>query len=102
MKPRLVSAADLPHTPDPVAAWIRLDRLTRRVVGRRMEHGRTPETNEMLDKLMVGMDGAAAGELIVGGGRPTAGMNTRLLMAAAAMTPRGIRFERVADRRTSP
>jgi hypothetical protein len=42
MTPRLVSAADLPRDPDPVAAWIRLDPLTRRVVGRRMEHGPTP------------------------------------------------------------
>jgi hypothetical protein len=50
---RPVSAADLPREPEPVTAWIRLDRLTRRVVGRRMEHGPTPETYEALDKLMV-------------------------------------------------
>jgi hypothetical protein len=31
-----VSAADLPHGPDPLTAWIRLDLLTRCVVGRRM------------------------------------------------------------------
>jgi hypothetical protein len=36
-----------------VAAWIRLDMLTRRVIGRRVEHGATPETDEALDKLMV-------------------------------------------------
>jgi hypothetical protein len=33
MTPRFVSAADLPCEPDPVTAWIRLDRLTRRVIG---------------------------------------------------------------------
>jgi hypothetical protein len=48
-----VSAAELPREPDPVAAWIRLDRITRRVVGRRMEQGRTPETDEAIDKLRV-------------------------------------------------
>jgi hypothetical protein len=53
MTPRPVSAADLPHGPDPLAAWIRLDLLTRRVVGRRMEHGPTHETDEALDKLIV-------------------------------------------------
>jgi hypothetical protein len=36
-----------------VAAWIRLDLLTRRVVGRRMEQGPTPETDQALDSLMV-------------------------------------------------
>jgi hypothetical protein len=36
-----------------VAAWIRLDLLTRHIVGRRMEHGLTPDTDETLDKLMV-------------------------------------------------
>jgi hypothetical protein len=36
-----------------VAAWIRLDRLTRRIIGRRMEQGPTPETNQVLDKLMI-------------------------------------------------
>jgi hypothetical protein len=51
--PRPVSAADLPHGPDPLTAWIRLDLLTRCVVGRRMEHGPTSETDKELDKLMV-------------------------------------------------
>jgi hypothetical protein len=48
-----VSLEGLPDGPDPVAAWIRLDRITRRMVGRRMRHGPTPETDEALDKLMV-------------------------------------------------
>jgi hypothetical protein len=50
---RPVSAADRPRGPDAVAAWIRLDMLTRRVVGRRMEHGPTPQTDAELDKLML-------------------------------------------------
>jgi hypothetical protein len=50
---RDVSAGDLPRQPDAVATWIKLDLLTRRVVGRRMEHGPTPETDEALDKLIV-------------------------------------------------
>jgi hypothetical protein len=50
---RRVSAADPPQQPDPVTAWIRLDRLTRRVVGQRMARGPTLETDEALDKLMV-------------------------------------------------
>jgi hypothetical protein len=50
---RSVSAGDLPREPDPLAQWIKLDRLTRRVVGRRMEQGPTPQTDEALDKLMV-------------------------------------------------
>jgi hypothetical protein len=33
MTPRLVSAADIPREPDPVGAWIRLDRVTRSLVG---------------------------------------------------------------------
>lgn len=53
MTPRRVLVAALPHAPDPVGAWIKLDRLTRRVVGRRLELGATPETDEVLDKLMV-------------------------------------------------
>jgi hypothetical protein len=36
-----------------MTAWIRFDLLTRRVVGRRLEQGPTPETDEALDKLMV-------------------------------------------------
>ncbi len=53
MTPRPVSAAVLSHGSDPLTAWIRLDLLTRRVVGQRMEHAPTPETDEELDKLMV-------------------------------------------------
>jgi hypothetical protein len=49
----LVSCADLPRGPDGLTEWIRLDLLTRRVVGRRMEQGPTPETDEALDKLIV-------------------------------------------------
>jgi hypothetical protein len=44
--------ADLTSGPDPVSAWIKLDLLTRRIVGRRLEHGPTPQTDEALDKLM--------------------------------------------------
>jgi hypothetical protein len=51
--PRPAFGADLPHGPDPVAAWIRLDLLTRRVIGRHLELGATPATDEALDKLMV-------------------------------------------------
>jgi hypothetical protein len=36
-----------------VGAWINLDLLTRRVVGRRLERGPTSETDEALDKLMI-------------------------------------------------
>jgi hypothetical protein len=36
-----------------VAAGIRLDLLTRRIVGQPLEQGATPETDEALDKLMV-------------------------------------------------
>jgi hypothetical protein len=50
---RCVSAADLLQGPDDMTAWIRFDLLTRRVVGRRLEQGPTPETDEALDKLMV-------------------------------------------------
>jgi hypothetical protein len=50
---RPVTAADLPHEADAVTAWIRLDLLTRRIVGRRMERGPTPETDEALDSLLV-------------------------------------------------
>jgi len=38
---------------DPVAEWIRLDLVTRKVIGWRMTHGPTPQTHEALDKLMV-------------------------------------------------
>ena len=48
-----VSICDLPRKPDAIAAWIKLDLLTRRVVGRRMEEGPTAESDEALDKLMV-------------------------------------------------
>jgi hypothetical protein len=49
----LASAADLLRRPDGVKAWSHLDRITRKVIGWRMEHGRTPETDEELDKLML-------------------------------------------------
>jgi hypothetical protein len=51
--PRLVSAADVPQEPDPVTAWIQLDRLTRRIVGRRLEQGPSPALDEEMDKLIV-------------------------------------------------
>jgi hypothetical protein len=47
------TAADLLNRPDPLAFWIRLDLITRRVVGRRMNRGATPESDEMLDRLIV-------------------------------------------------
>jgi hypothetical protein len=47
---RLVSCAGLPKDPDGLAEWIRLDLLTRRVIGRRMEQGPTPESDEEPDK----------------------------------------------------
>lgn len=50
---RPVSTAELPAGPDPLAQWIRLDLLTRRVVGRRLKQGVTRETDKALDKLMV-------------------------------------------------
>jgi hypothetical protein len=53
MPPHSVSPGDLLNGADEVQAWIRLDLLTRRVVGWRMEHGPTPETDGALDKLMV-------------------------------------------------
>lgn len=46
----MISAGDLLHAPAAVAAWRRLDLLTRRVVDRRLEQGPTPETDEALDK----------------------------------------------------
>ena len=36
-----------------MAAWIKRDLLTRRIVGQRLEHGPTSEADEELDKLMV-------------------------------------------------
>jgi hypothetical protein len=48
-----VSADDLLNSPDDVGAWIQLDLLTRRIVGRRLEQGPTPTTDKALDKLMV-------------------------------------------------
>jgi hypothetical protein len=39
--------------PDDVTAWIRLDVLTRRIIGRRREQGPSPALDEELDKLMV-------------------------------------------------
>jgi hypothetical protein len=49
----LVTCSSLPRDPDPVAAWIKLDLLTRRIVGRRLEKGASLATDEALDKLMV-------------------------------------------------
>jgi hypothetical protein len=48
-----MTPADVLDGPDPKAIWIRLDLLTRRVVGRRLEQGPTPETDEALDKPIV-------------------------------------------------
>jgi hypothetical protein len=48
-----VTFAGLPTAPDAVDAWIKLDLLTRRIVGRRMEQGPMPQTDEALDKVMV-------------------------------------------------
>jgi hypothetical protein len=53
MMARPVSSADLLRGPDPVRAWIRLDLLTRRIVGRRLKHGPTAETDEALDTVRV-------------------------------------------------
>jgi len=39
--------------PDYVAIWIRLERLTRYVIGRRMEEGTTPESDAALDRLIA-------------------------------------------------
>jgi hypothetical protein len=50
---REISAAGLPREPDALAMWIKLDLLTRRVVGRRLEEGATAEIDETLDKLVV-------------------------------------------------
>lgn len=52
-RPRFVTYAGLPTGPDAIRAWINLDLLTRRVVGRRLEEGSTFETNEALDALRV-------------------------------------------------
>jgi hypothetical protein len=40
---------------DPVAVWIRLDKVLRRVIGHRMKHGVTPESDEALDTLRAMM-----------------------------------------------
>jgi hypothetical protein len=48
-----VTPADVLDGPDPTAIWITLDLLTRRVVGRRLEQGASPEIDQALDKLMV-------------------------------------------------
>ena len=40
------------HLPDLVAAWIRMERLTRRTIGRRMEEGPTRATDAALDRLI--------------------------------------------------
>lgn len=47
-----VSCSDLPRGPDAASAWIKLDLLTRRLVGRRLEAGPTADTDEEHDKLM--------------------------------------------------
>jgi hypothetical protein len=49
---RPVAAERLPRGPDPLG-WITLDRLTRRVIGWRMQHGPTSETDEALDNVML-------------------------------------------------
>src|SRR5262249_48084 len=38
--------------PDLLAAWIRMERMTRRAIGRRMEDGPTPATDAALDRLI--------------------------------------------------
>jgi len=48
---RPVTFAGLPAGPDALGAWINLDLLTRRVVGRRL--GPTFATDDALDALMV-------------------------------------------------
>jgi hypothetical protein len=53
MTVRPVSAHNLPREPDPVGAWIKFDLLTRHVVGRSLEMGATPETDESLEELAV-------------------------------------------------
>ena len=48
-----VSAADVLKGPDDVRARIRLDLLTRRIVGRRLRTGPSPALDEELDKLKI-------------------------------------------------
>ncbi len=50
--PRVLRAG-LPKGPDALGAWINLDLLTRRVVGRRLEEGPTFATADALDALRV-------------------------------------------------
>ena len=50
---RTVSAVSLPDAPDPLALWIKLDLLTRRLVGARMDNRPKPETDEALDRVIV-------------------------------------------------
>jgi len=47
-----ISPGALLHLPDLLAAWIRMERLKRRVMGRRMERGATLETDHALDRLI--------------------------------------------------
>jgi hypothetical protein len=47
-----VPSAVMPQD-DPVAMWIYLDLLTRKVIGHRMTYGPSPESDEELDKLIV-------------------------------------------------
>jgi hypothetical protein len=49
----VVTPASVLARPDPVTFWLKLDLLTRRVVGRRMEEDPTAETDEALDRLIA-------------------------------------------------
>lgn len=62
--PRVLSAG-LPEGPDALGAWINLDLLTRRVVGRRLEQGPTfgDERGARRAPGAAAVDGAAVGEL---------------------------------------
>jgi hypothetical protein len=37
-----------PMLDDPVVVWLRLDKVLRRIIGHRMKHGRSPETESRL------------------------------------------------------
>lgn len=63
----MISRADLLRDrPDDVTAWIRLDLLTRRIVGRRLEEGPSPALERGVRQAHGAprVDGAAAGELM--------------------------------------
>src|SRR5262249_36840322 len=51
-QPREISGGELLLLPDFLAAWIRMERLTRRAIGRRMEDGPTRATDAALDRLI--------------------------------------------------